>query len=55
MWNPIQKPFASWESNGPPTQIEDLLANGVPGIHIYALNKARSAIELIDAARPASP
>ena len=32
-------------------QIEDLLANGVPGIHIYALNKARSAIELIDAAR----
>ena len=32
-------------------QIEDLLANGIPGIHIYALNKARSAIELIDAAR----
>ena len=32
-------------------QIEDLLANGVSGIHIYALNKARSAIELIDAAR----
>ena len=32
-------------------QIEDLLANGGPGIHIYALNKARSAIELIDAAR----
>lgn len=35
-------------------QIEDLLANGVPGIHIYALNIARSAIELIDTARFAS-
>ena len=32
-------------------QIKDLLSNGIPGIHIYALNKARSAIELIDAAR----
>ena len=31
------------------------LANGVPGIHIYALNRARSAIELIDIARLASP
>ena len=36
-------------------QIEDLLANSVPGIHIYALNRARSAIELIDTARLASP
>ena len=46
-----QKPFASYEVEWASAQIEDLLANGVPGIHIYALNKARSAIELIDAAR----
>lgn len=47
----VRQAGVEWAS----AQIEDLLANGVPGIHIYALNKARSAIELIDAARLASP
>ena len=46
----VRQAGVEWAS----AQIEDLLANGVPGIHIYALNKARSAIELIDAARLAS-
>lgn len=32
-------------------QIEELIEKGAPGVHIYALNKAKSAIELINAAR----
>ncbi len=32
-------------------QIEELIDKGAPGVHIYALNKAKSAIELINAAR----
>ena len=43
----VQRIGVEWAS----AQIKDLLSNGIPGIHIYALNKARSAIELIDAAR----
>jgi len=43
----VQRIGVEWAS----AQIKDLLSNGIPGIHIYALNKASSAIELIDAAR----
>jgi len=43
----VQRIGVEWAS----AQIKDLLSNGIPGIHIYALNKANSAIELIDAAR----
>jgi len=32
-------------------QVEELIAKGAPGVHIYALNKAKSAIEIINAAR----
>lgn len=32
-------------------QIEELIENGAQGVHIYALNKAKSAIELINSAR----
>jgi len=32
-------------------QVEELLERGAPGVHIYALNKAKSAIEIIEAAR----
>lgn len=35
-------------------QVEELLEKGAPGVHIYALNKAKSAIEIIDAARGSS-
>jgi methylenetetrahydrofolate reductase (NADPH) len=43
----VQRIGVEWAS----AQIKDLLSNDIPGIHIYALNKASSAIELIDAAR----
>ncbi|MGY8693679.1 MAG: methylenetetrahydrofolate reductase, partial [Verrucomicrobiia bacterium] len=32
-------------------QIAELIERGAEGVHIYALNKAKSAIELINAAR----
>ena len=32
-------------------QIGELLERGAKGVHIYALNKAKSAIELINSAR----
>lgn len=32
-------------------QIGELIERGAPGVHIYALNKAKSAVELINAAR----
>lgn len=34
-------------------QVEELIEKGSPGVHIYALNKAKSAIEIINAAREA--
>ena len=34
-------------------QVEELIEKGAPGVHIYALNKAKSAIEIINAARNA--
>ena len=34
-------------------QVGELIKKGAPGVHIYALNKARSAIEIINAARNA--
>ncbi len=34
-------------------QVEELIERGAPGVHIYALNKAKSAIEIINAAKNA--
>jgi len=43
----VRRIGVEWARN----QIGELIERGAPGVHIYALNKAKSAVELINAAR----